>query len=194
MMKLQNRYKTMEDKISPPYIHFSSLFLKKEKLLNDIEKMKNSIVVMPNLVLNCAKELICSLFEEEYICPIFFKLSKSKEIKLVKDYIDIHLKNTLIKELFIVTDKDLKYMTSWVVHQLYYYRIFRCESFEEVSVFVLNDLADIIEVILNKELTIYKEFDTATAINFLRRAYNVEKIIKMGNYYPTHINFRKKSK
>jgi len=145
-----------------------------------------------------AKEYIHSfLFREEtgenhnqYY--IFYKIDrKTDEPNFIINYADVHLYNTLAKELIGAGEKGAKTMSEWVVYMLYYYRFFRSQNMEEMCNAVLSDIADIISMIIRREYTTYREFSTGAAIDALRWKYKSERILQLGKA-PTNINLRRR--
>lgn len=182
--------------IRSPHLHFQQLWKEKDKILNQLLTFNN----WENLYAEMSNETsannyihyvkINNLDGTSYLhYPLFYKISKNK-IKLIKDYLYVHLQNTLLKELLGGGEKNYKLMSTWVVHQLYYYRFFNLSSIQDVNNSVVSDIGDLIALIIKREYTAYKEFNTAGAINALRKAHMTSRLFLAGTM-PTNFTFRK---
>lgn len=198
MVQLGYGYTRVEG-IKSFYPHFNMLWKKihvireeHDAILDDLEYK----TVIENDI--SAREHIRSIsvldekHEQILTCPIFYKISKSKnELVLIKNYNSSYLYNTLIKELLCAGEKGHKQFAKWLTYCLYYYRLFRSDTFETVCSIVLDDIADIIGIIVRKEFSTYKEFNTGSALDQLRIVYRNEKMVQLG-LAPTNLNLRRR--
>jgi hypothetical protein len=189
---------TKVEGIKSLHLHFETLWEKKNK----IATKTTNIVTDVDFLMHCSfhkdsEEYIHCFLErndagEPKHYPVYFKRDrKSGKPKLVKDYPDVYLYNTLIKELLGAGPDGSTTMAHWVTFMLYYYRFFRSESKEEMYNAVLSDIADIISIIIQREFTTYHDFNTGAAIESLRWKHRSERVQQLGKA-PRNLNLRRR--
>lgn len=169
------------------HLHFQTLWKKKEELKTSIDTVKLSPEYITSMEHKVAAREYIHFFQmrddsgtPSIPYPIFYKLDKKLKVKFVVDYIDTYLINTLIKEILCAGDDGAARMAKWVVYQLYYFRLFKSEVYEEMCNSVISEIADIISIIIRKEYTLYRDFNTAVTIAELRKAHKAERIFQLG--------------
>lgn len=190
---------TKAEGVKSLHLHFTTLWDKKDRLIAEADNtVKDVDFIMHVNFHKAAEEYIHSflsrndLGEQKMLYPIYFKRDRNTSApKLVKDYPDIYLYNTLIKELLGAGPEAATTMAHWVTFMLYYYRFFRSQSIEEMCNAVLSDIADIISLIIQREYTRYHDFNTGAAIEALRWKHKSERVLQLGKA-PRNLNLRRR--
>ena len=131
--------------------------------------------------------------DSSFIFPHMIKVSsarKSELFKYVCDYDTIHMYNSLISNILLnplIEEHNKIYHTAFILYYFWFMNP-HMNSIEQVTRAVCCDFEAMIKIIIDKEMTIYKDFNTNQAVTILRDRLRSERILIS---YNSNINFRK---
>jgi hypothetical protein len=112
--------------------------------------------------------------------PFVFKF-KGKTIKSLYEYEDVHIQSSMIR-LLLDGDGDLDSRINRMVYILYNYWFFHKNNIKDITMNVCVDIENIISIIIDKSLTLYREFTiTGEIVDKLREKLLNEKLLNMGD-------------
>jgi hypothetical protein len=113
--------------------------------------------------------------------PFVFKF-KGKSIKSLYEYEDVHIQSSIIKTLLLDGDGDLDSRVNRAIYILYNYWFFHKNNISDITLNVCVDIENIISIIIDKSLTIYREYTiTGEIVDKLREKLVNEKLLNMGD-------------
>lgn len=115
------------------------------------------------------------------------------KIRLIADYVPTYLTSSLIKNiLFAPVSYDTKARLDVIVFSWYYYWFVKSDKdITNITHNVCFQLEETIKTILDKELTLYRAFETAEAISALRFRLSSERLVNMGGGTARGVNLRR---
>lgn len=138
-------------------------------LLEDKELEYNLVVKRPRNTRVCGN-LICPRFVDSY------------ELK--------HLYSSIITHIILNDEKDITTIVRSSVYLLYYYWFFKGKNIQQITNNVCADLEAIIELMLRRQYTTYKEKDVATPTDYLSMKLRSERLVSSSKT-PSTVNLRR---
>lgn len=159
--------------ISEAWSIFSKLYPIKPAVIDEHDLIFYSNIPSP-IIVEEARKRIHSV--KGNITYYHYKLNDNNNLyKMIKEYDEKHLFSSIIKEFLNNIDDSLG---NWVAYILYYYEFFKSKTVEGMRQSVINDIKSIIVIIIKKELTKYREFNTEKALYILRQTLASEQLMK----------------
>lgn len=112
--------------------------------------------------------------------PLIFKVKDNRTISYPHTYIYNHFKNSVMRDIIKNNEREEKYKLNQTVFSLYYYWFFRKDNIEDVGASVYTTLEDLIESVIGKVNTLYKDHNPDQLIEDLRWRLKVEKLNSTG--------------
>lgn len=137
----------------------------KQDIINSIKQYKDSLYVINS------DESLYYIFDSK----IIFKYKKNK-YKLLQDYYTKHLYSSLIK-LLIDKNHSIDKKINVIIFLLYNYWFYKKDNMMDISHNVCVSIESLIYVLIDKGLTLYKDFDTGTIVKKLRDQWLMEKTV-----------------
>jgi len=156
-------------------LFYNNLFHSREDICEEIKILKTNTDFINNLHSNIIETnetfMIKMLNKDEYIYPIIYRtksLIRKKRpieysIKFLQDYAINHLYSSLIKNIILNEQIKPELRIDAAIHFLYNYWFINCikaDSFKKIIRCVCVDIEAIIVYIVEKEMTIYKTYNT----------------------------------
>lgn len=123
------------------------------------------------------------------------KSQKQGKLQLIYSTHMTHLFNIIAKEILTLDVEDKKLLAKWAMYLLYYRRIAFApldnKTYSKICTEVISDMLDLITLIIDREYTLYKNYDTGTMISQLRRVYREERLMIIGTPL-SNLNLRRR--
>lgn len=163
-------------KVIPIKQHFEDLRKKRDEIINMDVSIIRTIYSSPLAnILNSNYQLYIT---DNIPYPILFK--SNGEIKPIRNYEIRHLKNSIIRSLLILENShlDLRTKMNCMCYVLYYFHFIKCHNPEDISASVIDSIQSIIRLILEKNLTLYRNINTRELLYSLDWKLKEEKMNK----------------
>lgn len=113
--------------------------------------------------------------------PYVFKY-KGKTIKSLHEYGTVHIQSSMIRSILLDGDGDLESRINRMTYILYNYWMLHKTTIQEVTFNVCVDIESIISTIIDKGLTLYREYTiTGEIVDKLREKLLNEKLLNSGD-------------
>lgn len=112
------------------------------------------------------------------------------DTKLIGTYESPYLRNSIISNVFFKWAEDMKKKMDTAVFSLYYYIFLQTDELNDLTHNVCYEMEEMVKVIIKKETSLYRNYDTLEIISELRRRISSERLLNMG-YTNKNINFRR---
>ena len=161
--------------ITPIKNHFEKL----KDTRDDILKIDSSLVrhIYSNAQLyDSLNKNYQLLVVPDVIYPILFK--SNGEIQPIVNYESRHLRNSVVKSLLVQENVTMLIKMNNLTYVLYYYSFFKCPNPIDISLNVITDMENIIRMIIDKDLTLYRNVNTRELLYCLDWKLREEKMTK----------------
>lgn len=101
-----------------------------------------------------------------------------KTTKFIHLYLPSHIKSSIIRHIILHQSIGMKNKINLVVYLLYYYWYFVAEYYINTEIIekVCTEIEDIINILLEKENTLYRQYELLNIIRRLRSRLNIERL------------------
>ena len=121
------------------------------------------------------------ILSEDFLIPFVFKF-KGKVIKSLYQYEDIHIRSSIIRSVLLDGDGNLDARINRAVYILYNYWFFHKDNIKNITLNVCIDIENIISIIIDKGLTLYRDYViTNDIVEKLREKLLNEKLLNLGD-------------
>jgi hypothetical protein len=162
--------------------------------IQPIIKLKFNNIISPSLDIDININSLCKIAidnryraivtEDESVLPIPFIFKyKGKDIKSLSSYNPTHIKSSIIKTILLDGSDCIDVRADRAVAILYIYWFCNTDNgIKDITHNVCVDIESIISTIIEKGLTLYKDYTiTSEVIECLREKLRSEKLLNMGD-------------
>lgn len=192
-MKAKYLIPALADIDTTPRLYFHSRIENRETILSriighEIEIKQNPVVHLPTSETN---PIIAVDLDSTDPLDCVHLIRNQSEPKLIKDYVPSYLTSSLLHNVMFCESIGIKYKLETIMFTWYYYWFITSnKDITNITHNVCFQLEEMIKQIINKELGIYRGYNTADAVASLRLRLSSERLVNMGST-SKGINFRR---
>jgi len=171
--------------------YFSKLIVKRETILSEFNNNKAAMAKMiSDDWSNIKKGEYLAIQDGEDGFPFVFRKNSTTAYKWIENYDPVHLRNSVIANILLPSNFELKDRLNQIVFLYYQYWFLKLDAtIDTLTHNVCFELQELIKLLIDKELTLYRKAPTEQYLSALRMKIMSEKLLMMGN--KKTINLRK---
>lgn len=169
--------------------HFTNLMEKREEMFDEFNLNRS---VLATYVADNWEDLPIGFLALEYKDMIFIIRKRARDFFWITDYDTNHLRNSLIANILLDETLSMKDRLDRIVYIYYYYWFLRKRdetTIDNITHNVCFELQEIIKLLIQKELSVYRNYNTVELVNAVRWRLASENLLLMAR--TSSINFRR---
>lgn len=177
-----------------PRLYFQSKIPNRAAIIDELNRMRSDIAIYlagSHAALNIAPVNVVDIYDNENSSSKCVHLVRFKDgYRFICDYEEPHLNYSLTINYMFNNTYSMRERLDAIVFTWYYYIFLKTnKKMPEIIHNVCFQIEEMIKNIIQKELTVYRDFNTAEAITALRQRLANERLGNMGE--PKGINIRR---
>lgn len=191
-MKIISLNEVIEDVGSQSRLHFNGLL---EKRANLVSFFQSENLKMRELIANEWRDLPIRFPKEPYLVVQneynFVFRKGSQDFTWLENYDPVHFRNSLLINLVFKDSEDSAIRLNKAIYLLYYHCFMRKEDLiDNLTQSVCFELQELIRLLIEKDTTVYRQYNTSIALDALRWRLTSERVTLLAKG-PAPINFRR---
>jgi hypothetical protein len=185
MMTIQGLNEFLKEKQTTSRVYFSSKIPNRQKIIDESTKIIPELSKEVSTIFTHYKFIVC--YNNDNLVHIF----RGNKGNSVLEYVPSYLINSLLLNVMFVDTMSMKEKLDQVVFIWYYHQFMKTnKDITDLTHRVCFQLEEMIKTVIEKEVTIYRNYDTSEIVAALRGRLSSERLVNMGVGKTKNVKFR----